>query len=459
LSSSNTSTIKRSSSERSSSKRRPRKRRNKARGESGRSNNRDKAPPQRRSRNPAEKDAGESARWGGNEQRQKPVAELEASSSDSSTFPNAADPTSIGKGEALWGDDSHAPTPEVSLEADLPADVPASDPDPATYALSDEKMPTASPSFGTRICNVVGVRFVPAGRLFRYDSGDECLQVGDRVVVESDQGSRVGVVGVGSTRTSPGRSLKRILRRARPSDVEPDREEECQKYLAAAKALAKERTLRIKIFLARMDEAGKVKLYYSCEHKTDVRSLSLALSKSLGVRVDMRHAGGRDEAKLIGGIGSCGQELCCTTWLPAFVPVSIRHAKDQGLVINPTKVSGQCGRLKCCLVYEQALYAEMRKGLPKLGKRVITEDGFEGRVVEVDVLHQRIRVAVGRGESKIYSKDGIKPMFPSQPQRKANASNTTNSNKKKRNRSRQETGEKATLNKVKVNKDANDEEN
>ncbi|MBL4632945.1 MAG: hypothetical protein JKY56_03685, partial [Kofleriaceae bacterium] len=143
-------------------------------------------------------------------------------------------------------------------------------------------------------------------------------------------------------------------------------------------------------------------------------------------RVDLRHFGARDEAKLVGGIGSCGQELCCTTWLPAFVPVSIKNAKDQGLVLNPSKVSSQCGRLKCCLVYEQDHYAELRKGLPKLGKRVITQDGFEGRVVEVDVLHQRIRVGIGRGESKVYGKDEVKPMFASQaPGKKKDKPNPT----------------------------------
>jgi cell fate regulator YaaT (PSP1 superfamily) len=121
---------------------------------------------------------------------------------------------------------------------------------------------------------------------------------------------------------------------------------------------------------------------------------------------------------MVGGIGSCGQELCCTTWLPEMVPVSIKMAKDQGLVLNPTKVSGQCGRLKCCLVYEQATYAEMRKGLPKLGKRVITPHG-EGRVVEVDVLRQRIRVATGPGEFHVLAAGEVTPMFPSGNQPRA----------------------------------------
>jgi hypothetical protein len=122
----------------------------------------------------------------------------------------------------------------------------------------------------------------------------------------------------------------------------------------------------------------------------------------------------RDEAKLVGGIGSCGLELCCTTWLPEFVPVSIKMAKDQGMVLSPTKVSGQCGRLKCCLVYEQATYAELRKGLPKLGKRVITARG-EGRVVEVDVLRGRVRVGYGPGDSEVLAGSDVKPMFPSGP--------------------------------------------
>jgi len=127
----------------------------------------------------------------------------------------------------------------------------------------------------------------------------------------------------------------------------------------------------------------------------------------------MRQTGVRDEAKLVGGIGSCGRELCCTTFLPAFAPVSIKMAKDQGLVLNPAKVAGQCGRLKCCLVYEQSMYAEMRKGLPKMGKRVITERG-EGRVVEVDVLRQRLRVTFGQGESEVFPAAAVKAMFPPQ---------------------------------------------
>ena len=115
------------------------------------------------------------------------------------------------------------------------------------------------------------------------------------------------------------------------------------------------------------------------------------LGAELRLRVEMRQVGVRDEAKMVGGIGSCGRELCCTTFLPQFAPVSIKMAKHQNLVLNPTKVSGQCGRLKCCLVYEEANYVEAAKRLPKLGKRVTTPEGV-GRVGDLDVLRERVRV-------------------------------------------------------------------
>jgi cell fate regulator YaaT (PSP1 superfamily) len=165
---------------------------------------------------------------------------------------------------------------------------------------------------------------------------------------------------------------------------------------------------------------GKMNVYYTSDERLDLRDFVRDVGQATGLRLELRQLGVRDEAKVVGGIGSCGLTLCCTTWLPDFVPVSIKMAKDQGLVLSPTKVSGQCGRLKCCLVYEQAGYAEMRKGLPKLGKRVISQRG-EGRVVEVDVLRQRIRVSYGHGDTEVLPASEVKPMFPSgnQPARDA----------------------------------------
>src|SRR5262249_18216827 len=162
-----------------------------------------------------------------------------------------------------------------------------------------------------------------------------------------------------------------------------------------------------------LGRGARLNVYYTTDERLDLRDFIHDVSAALGgARVELRQLGVRDEAKAVGGIGSCGLTLCCTTWLPEFVPVSIKMAKDQGLVLSPTKVSGQCGRLKCCLVYEQAGYAELRKGLPKLGKRVISARG-EGRAVEVDLLRQRVRVSYGRGDTEAWPDNDVRPMFPS----------------------------------------------
>lgn len=315
-----------------------------------------------------------------------------------------------------WGNDKGAPTPDITLIADLPKDTGRSDIDP-TSAYLLEQGEGFEGELSARISNLISVRFAVAGRTYLYDAGEGIYQRGDLVRVESDRGERIARVATASQRRPPPRSLKKIIGRA-PSPSASDKaatEGKERAFLSTAIAEAKKQKLKIKVFAARLEDGGrKLSISYSSEAKTDVRRLTRSLSSQYSYPVDLRHFGARDEAKLIGGIGSCGQELCCTTWLPSFVPVSIKNAKDQGLVLNPSKVSGQCGRLKCCLVYEQDHYAELRKGLPKLGKRVITEDGFEGRVVEVDVLHQRIRVGIGRGESKVYGKDEVKPMFASQ---------------------------------------------
>jgi cell fate regulator YaaT (PSP1 superfamily) len=125
----------------------------------------------------------------------------------------------------------------------------------------------------------------------------------------------------------------------------------------------------------------------------------------------MRQVGVRDEAKIVGGIGSCGRELCCSTFLPKFAPVSIKMAKHQNLAMSPTKVSGQCGRLKCCLVYEDANYVEAAASLPKVGKRVTTPEGV-GRVGDLDVLRGRVRVYFDGQPPKTFTADELQPAPP-----------------------------------------------
>jgi cell fate regulator YaaT (PSP1 superfamily) len=291
-----------------------------------------------------------------------------------------------------------------------------------THPLAD----LPSPRIDDDVVSACGVRFVAGGRLTWFDAGDADWMVGERVIVDGDRGQKLGWVAVAPSRKAlAGRDrLRRIIRRANDHDLKGEREGDAERAraLRLAKDRAAELRLPMKVFRVevsgQLGRGGKVNVYYNSDERLDLRELIQSVGRELGARIELRQLGVRDEAKAVGGIGSCGLTLCCTTWLPDFVPVSIKMAKDQGLVLSPTKVSGQCGRLKCCLVYEQAGYAELRKGLPKLGKRVIGARG-EGRVVEVDVLRQRVRVSYGPGDTEVVPAAEVKPMFPSgnQPRR------------------------------------------
>ena len=303
----------------------------------------------------------------------------------------------------------------------LPADPPADDPDPVTakdaeLGAGEDEFEAPSAQLSTSLCDVVGVKFAAAGKIYVYESEGDRYARGEPIVVEGDRGPRLGTVAVATHRRAGKQPQRRALRR--PSSADRKSLERGAEHAAEALAIARSRAaelkLPIKVYRVEPALAGnKLVIYFSSEKRIDFRELVRELARQLKSKIEMRQTGVRDEAKMVGGIGSCGQELCCTTWLPSFVPVSIKMAKDQGMVLNPTKVAGQCGRLKCCLVYEQSTYAEMRKGLPKVGKRVITDDG-EGRVVEVDVLHQRVRVSLEGGQFHTYAAAEVRAKFPPQ---------------------------------------------
>jgi cell fate regulator YaaT (PSP1 superfamily) len=316
----------------------------------------------------------------------------------------SADESDHDEPAPAYGRDDDSPAQPITLAAVLPAESAAADPDPATFEL-------ASAALGEDVAGVVGVRFVAAGRVQWCDAGDADYSVGERVIVDSDRGHRVATVATGVTRRSVrDRSLRRVIRRAHEGDRGGS--ELADRELRVAKDVAAALGIPLKVF--RVEKAsGKLFVYYTSDERLDIRDFVRDLAQQTSARIELRQLGARDEAKAVGGIGSCGLTLCCTTWLPEFVPVSIKMAKDQGLVLSPTKVAGQCGRLKCCLVYEQAAYAELRKGLPKLGKRVISARG-EGRVVEVDVLRQRVRVSYAPGDTEVLPASEVRPMFPPQ---------------------------------------------
>ncbi len=346
-------------------------------------------------------DAGDAAASAGN------ASDVTASASDSDA--EAAD--NAGEGKASASDEA-AEVGDAAGDADQPV----------VARAPKARRPAPEVDLDSPVYMLAGVKFSASGRIHLYDAGDGDYARGEQVVVESERGVRVGVIAVAAVRKAHrrGRQLKQILRRPNRGDLRTIERNHAraEEALRDARAVARRLEMPIKVFRAEPAHTGKrLIIYFTAEERIDFRALVRELSRSLNCRVEMRQTGVRDEARAVGGIGSCGRELCCTTWLPEFVPVSIKMAKDQGLVLNPTKVSGQCGRLKCCLVYEQATYAELRKGLPKLGKRVITSEGDEGRVVEVDVLRQRVRVSLGPGDFRVLTADQVKPMFPSQPQR------------------------------------------
>ncbi len=245
---------------------------------------------------------------------------------------------------------------------------------------------------------VVGIRFNAAGKVYYFDpAGYKDLRVGEYAVVETSRGEEVGKVVIPSHEVSDReivRRLKAISRRASSLDLmqmayyrfrEEDALERCQEKVH-------EHNLPMKIVRAEYSYDGsRLVFFFAAEKRVDFRSLVQDLARSFKARIELRQIGVRDEAKLLGGLGRCGQMLCCTTWLTEFSPVSIKMAKAQDLPLSPMDISGVCGRLLCCLAYEGDHYAEAKKKLPKRGKVVNTPEG-RGTVTRLDILKESVHV-------------------------------------------------------------------
>jgi cell fate regulator YaaT (PSP1 superfamily) len=246
----------------------------------------------------------------------------------------------------------------------------------------------------------MAVSFSRYGRLYYLDAGDEHYAVGERVLVPTDDGPEVATV-VWPPTTVPEEvgGLPSCVGRAEQTHLERDeRNRELRvRARAAARRLVADRTLPMKIVAVdvvdtRPDIDRLVVVYFTAPHRVDFRDLVRDLAHAVQSRIDLRQVGARDEARLVGGIGPCGRELCCATFLTEFEPVSARLAKDQDLPLNPLKIAGACGKLMCCLAYEHPLYTEFRRSAPKLGSAVETTDGLRGRVVGYNVPADRVIV-------------------------------------------------------------------
>ena len=250
---------------------------------------------------------------------------------------------------------------------------------------------------------VAGVRFKSAGKVYFFDPGEFHVDVNDPVIVETARGLEFGTVTMGITEIKEGdvvQPLKKIVRMATDEDVR--RHDENEKKKAKAMAQCQEKVDKHGLEMKLIDveytfDNNKIIFYFTADGRVDFRELVKDLASVFKMRIELRQIGVRDEAKMLGGIGSCGRSLCCSSWLADFEPVSIKMAKVQNLSLNPTKISGICGRLMCCLKYENDVYMELRKGLPDNGEKVKTKDGM-GKVVDTNILESKVRVRLYTGE-------------------------------------------------------------
>lgn len=299
----------------------------------------------------------------------------------------------------------------------------------------------------------VGIRFKPGGKIYDFDCGAFVLQIGDAVIVETEQGLGLGTVAnlpptneemvpaepaaameappigeppllhpededlpqaaasdaaqpeadataeeVAAQASIPkqGKQLKKVFRKATPEDFEQrQKNEELEKQAHAfCVARIKELGLQMNLFAVESTfDASRLTFFFTADGRVDFRQLVKLLVKNFHVRIEMRQVGIRNQAKMCGGLGRCGREFCCSSFMEKFDPVSIRMAKDQGLSLNPTKISGQCGRLMCCLTFENQVYQELRAKFPGMGKVVQTKE-HTGKVVRLNFLRQRVALRV-----------------------------------------------------------------
>ncbi len=243
---------------------------------------------------------------------------------------------------------------------------------------------------------VAGVRFKTAGKIYYFDPGELEIQTGDSVIVETARGMEFGSVAMDITEvdeTEVVAPLKKIIRMAGEKDHE--QHEENLKKKQRAMELCQEKIDKHGLVMKLIDveytfDNSKIVFYFTADGRVDFRELVKDLAGVFRMRIELRQIGVRDEAKMLGGIGSCGRALCCHSWLADFQPVSIKMAKVQNLSLNPTKISGICGRLMCCLKYENDIYMEFRKGMPDVGERVKTPDGL-GKVVDTNLLERTVK--------------------------------------------------------------------
>ncbi len=255
--------------------------------------------------------------------------------------------------------------------------------------------------------NVIGVRFRTAGKIYYFDPKNLEFKRGDHVIVETARGVEYGTIVMPPTDVEDEKvvqPLKPVMRKATEEDAkteEKNREKEKEAFKICQEKIQKHQ-LEMKLIDAEYTfDKNKVLFYFTADGRIDFRELVKDLAAVFKTRIELRQIGVRDETKILGGIGVCGRPLCCHTYLADFAPVSIKMAKEQNLSLNPTKISGICGRLMCCLKNEEETYEELNKKLPNVGDTVTVEgEGIKGEVASVNVLRQLVKVIVDVDDEK-----------------------------------------------------------
>ena len=278
------------------------------------------------------------------------------------------------------------------------------------------------------MANIIGVQFQTNGKLYYYGADQLHPKAGDYVIVNTPQGIDLARVCLGSFEMEDEKaaaSLKHIVRIATEQDIQHGADNRLKEKEAYTICQDKIREHKLEMKLVSVEysfDNSKILFYFTANGRIDFRSLVKDLASVFKTRIELRQIGVRDEAKMLGGLGPCGRAICCGSFLDGFQPVSIKMAKEQNLSLNPTKISGVCGRLMCCLKYEQDHYEQARKRMPRIGREVSTPDGI-GTVTDLNILKETVQVRITKGddsETKIFSlseisrEDGT-PTLKSQP--------------------------------------------
>ena len=262
---------------------------------------------------------------------------------------------------------------------------------------------------------IVGVRFKSVGKIYYFSPGDLRLTVGDRVIVETVRGVECGEVVIANRQIEDNQlntPLKPIIRAATEQDMQvlaKNKEKEKDAFRICEEKIA---FRKLKMNLVDVEctfDNNKLLFYFTAENRVDFRELVKDLAAVFRTRIELRQIGLRYEAKILGGLGICGREFCCKSYMGDFQPVSIKMAKEQGLSLNPTKISGTCGRLMCCLKNEHNVYEELLKITPKVGALVVTPEGDKGRVEDVNLITGKLRVKTEKSEVPVtVTRDEVK---------------------------------------------------